>query len=29
MSNNVLAVDSLCLREWARLMEGKSGHLTQ
>ena len=26
MSNNVLAMDSLCFREWARLMEGKSDH---
>ena len=29
MSNNVLAVDSLCFREWARLMEGKSDHLLE
>ena len=29
MSNNVLAMDSLCFREWARLMEGKSDHLLE
>ena len=29
MSNNVLAMDYLCFREWARLMEGKSDHLPE
>jgi|ERR1700682_2871776 len=29
MSNNILAMDSLCFREWARLMEGKSDHLLE
>jgi len=29
MSKNVLAMDSLCFREWARLMEGKSDHLLE
>lgn len=29
MSNNVLVMDSLCFREWARLMEGKSDHLSE
>jgi predicted nucleic acid-binding protein len=29
MSNNVLAMDSLCFREWARLMKGKSDHLLE
>jgi toxin FitB len=29
MSNNVLAMDSLCFREWARLMEGKADHLLE
>jgi predicted nucleic acid-binding protein len=29
MSNNVLAMDSFCFREWARLMEGKSDHLLE
>ncbi len=26
ISQNVLAMDQLCFREWARLMEGKSDH---
>jgi toxin FitB len=29
LSNQVLAMDSLCFREWARLMEGKSDHLLE
>jgi toxin FitB len=29
MSNHVLAMDSRCFREWARLMEGKSDHLLE
>jgi toxin FitB len=29
MSNHVLAMDSICFREWARLMEGKSDHLLE
>lgn len=29
MSNNVLAMDSLCFRECARLVEGKSDHLLE
>jgi len=29
MSSNVLPMDSLCFREWARLMEGKSDHLLE
>ena len=29
MSNNVLAMDSVCFREWARLMEGMSDHLLE
>jgi predicted nucleic acid-binding protein len=29
MSNNVLPMDSLCFREWARLMEGKSDRLLE
>ena len=28
-SHNVLPMDALCFREWARLMEGKSGHLLE
>jgi predicted nucleic acid-binding protein len=29
MSSHVLAMDSLCFREWARLMEGKSDYLLE
>jgi hypothetical protein len=29
MSNNVLGMDSLCFREWARLMEGKSDYFLE
>jgi predicted nucleic acid-binding protein len=29
MSNNVLAMNSFCFREWARLMDGKSDHLLE
>ena len=29
MPKNVLAMDSLCFREWARLMEGKSDQLLE
>ena len=28
-SYNVLPMDTRCFREWARLMEGKSGHLLE
>ena len=28
-SSNVLPMDARCFREWARLMEGKSGHLLE
>jgi hypothetical protein len=28
-SHNVLPMDARCFREWARLMEGKSGHLLE
>lgn len=28
-SVNVLSMDGRCFREWARLMEGKSGHLLE
>ena len=28
-SSNVLPMDSRCFRKWARLMEGKSGHLLE
>lgn len=29
MSSHVLAMDSVCFREWARLMEGQSEHLLE
>jgi predicted nucleic acid-binding protein len=29
MSRNILPMDSLCFREWARLMEAKSEHLSE
>jgi predicted nucleic acid-binding protein len=28
-SSHILPVDSVCFREWARLMEGKQGHLLE
>jgi predicted nucleic acid-binding protein len=29
VSKNILSMDASCFREWARLMEGKSGHQSE